>query len=412
MKLLLVVDAQSPHSIHWIEYLAGVGHEVHLASTYPIDPATLPVKSYVCVPVDFSAKVRSGEKAANMGTAQSKKSHFFSKLRGSILWKSLASLRNRLAPLMIKRQAKSLSAYIQKVNPDIVHSMRIPFEGLVAHAAIKIAKRPFVVSTWGNDFTLFASRDLSIKSLTLELLKDVDGLHSDCNKDVRIAHSWGLADNIPTTVAPGNGGINSDIFFISSDQDSLRKKHNLPLDVPLIINPRGLKEYVRNDTFFASIPLVLKKFPNAFFIALSMEGKAKAEEWVEKYGIGSSVRLLPSVSHAAMAEYFQASDLIISSSNHDGTPNSLLEGMACGCFPCAGDIESSHEWVTHGENGFIHDQNSPQALAEDMIRAIENKQLRETAREKNQIIIGERCTIPASVMKIEQLYKQVLEQYK
>lgn len=412
MKLLLVVDAQSPHAIHWIEYLADAGHEVHLASTYPIDPATLPVKSYECFPVDFSAKVRSGEKAANMGTAKSKKSHFFSKLRGSFLWKTLATLRNRLAPAMIKRKAQGLAAYIQKVNPDVVHAMRIPFEGLVAHAAVKIAKKPFVISTWGNDFTLFASRDPSIKTLTLDLLRDVNGLHSDCNKDVRIAHSWGLGDHIPTTVAPGNGGINSDVFKISTDAESLRKKHNLPIGVPLVINPRGLKEYVRNDTFFASIPLVLKKFPDAFFIALSMEGKAKAEEWVEKYGIGKSVRLLPSVSHAAMAEYFQASDLIISSSDHDGTPNSLLEGMASGCFPCAGDIESSHEWVIHGENGLIHDQNSPEALANDIIHAIEDEALRQFARKKNQTIIEERCTIPASVAKIERLYQQVLESYK
>lgn len=412
MKLLLVVDAQSPHAIHWIEYLAEAGHEVHLASTYPVDSTTLPVKSYECFPVDFSAKVRSGEKAANMGTAKSKRSHFFSKLRGSILWKALATLRNRLAPAMIKRKAHGLAEYIQKVNPDVVHAMRIPFEGLVTHAAVKIAKKPFVISTWGNDFTLFASRDPSIKTLTLDLLRDVNGLHSDCNKDVRIAHSWGLGDHIPTTVAPGNGGINAAVFHISHDPESLRKKHNLPVGVPLIINPRGLKEYVRNDTFFASIPLVLKKFPDAFFIALSMEGKAKAEEWVEKYDIGKSVRLLPSVSHAAMAEYFQASNLIISSSDHDGTPNSLLEGMACGCFPCAGDIESSHEWVTHGENGFIHDQNSPEALANDMIRAIEDEALRQSAREKNQNIIQERCTIPASVSKIEHLYQQVLELYK
>jgi len=408
MKLLMVVDAQSPHSIHWIEYLAQAGHEIHLASTYPVDSNSLPVTSYICVPIDFSAKVRSSEKAANMGTGKSKKSHFFSKLRGTFLWKSLAKLRNQLAPMMIKRKAQELAQYINQVDPDIVHAMRIPFEGLVAHAAVRLTKKPFIVSTWGNDFTLFASRDQDIKKLTLELLKDIDGLHSDCEKDVRIAHSWGLSDTIPTTVAPGNGGINPDVFHVPSDRVEFRRKHNIPLTAPIIINPRGLKEYVRNDTFFASIPLILKRFPDAFFLALSMQGKSKAEAWVEEYKIADSVRLLPSVTHAHMAEYFKASDIIVSSSDHDGTPNSLLEGMACGCFPCAGDIESSHEWVTHGINGFIHDQNSPEALANDIIAAIENEALRDSALAKNQTIINERCTIPASVQKIEALYAQVL----
>jgi hypothetical protein len=44
---------------------------------------------------------------------------------------------------------------------------------------------------------------------------------------------------------------------------------------------------------------------------------------------------------------------VVSPAIHDGTPNSLLEGMACGCFPVAGDLESIREWITHGQNGLL-----------------------------------------------------------
>ena len=34
---------------------------------------------------------------------------------------------------------------------------------------------------------------------------------------------------------------------------------------------------------------------------------------------------------------------------HDGTPNTLLEGMACGCLPVAGDLDSIREWLKPGQ---------------------------------------------------------------
>jgi len=404
----MIVDAQSPHSRHWINHLVKKGHEVHLVSTYPIDPKSLPIKSYLLAPVDFSAKARGQEKAQSMGTATGK-SGFISKLRGSKLWKALALLRNQLAPYLVKKQAKTVKKFIVNVNPDIVHSMRIPFEGLLTHAATKGINAPFVASTWGNDFTLFATRDPNIKKLTLELLKDVSGLHSDCAKDIAIARSWGLGSNKPTVVAPGNGGIDQKIFHPTEYQGQVRSKLNLPEEVPIVINPRGLKEYVRNDTFFAAIPIVLKEVPNCLFLAISMQNKPAAEAWVEQYGIQQNTVLLPSVSHSEMAQYFQASNIIVSSSDHDGTPNSLLEGMACGCFPIAGDIESSHEWVTDGVDGFIHDQSSPESLAEAIINAIKSPDIIAKAKMLNQEKITERCTIEASVRNLEAFYNQVLE---
>ena len=54
-------------------------------------------------------------------------------------------------------------------------------------------------------------------------------------------------------------------------------------------------------------------------------------------GIEDTVELTPPLPHADMAALFRSAQVLVSPTTHDGTPNSLLEGMACGCFPVAGD---------------------------------------------------------------------------
>jgi hypothetical protein len=48
-----------------------------------------------------------------------------------------------------------LTALIDELRPDLVHAMRLPYEGFMAAAAVH--SRPLLLSIWGNDFTLFAN---------------------------------------------------------------------------------------------------------------------------------------------------------------------------------------------------------------------------------------------------------------
>ncbi len=84
--------------------------------------------------------------------------------------------------------------------------------------------------------------------------------------------------------------------------------------------------------------------------------------WVKTLGIEKSVELLAPRPHAEMAEVYRSAQIIVSPSTHDGTPNTLLEGMACGCFPIAGDLESIREWITDGVNGLLVDPGDPSCI--------------------------------------------------
>src|SRR5262245_8303281 len=138
-----------------------------------------------------------------------------------------------------------------------------------------------------------------------------------------------------------------------------------------------------------------------------MMGEPQAEEWIRELGIGLAVELLAPVPHHEMGNIFRRAQIVVSPSIHDGTPNTLLEGMACGCFPVAGDLESIREWITPNENGLLFDSNDPHSMAKAMISAIENKDLRNKSAKLNQEIISFRAEYEQNMTRVEEFYQKV-----
>jgi glycosyltransferase involved in cell wall biosynthesis len=383
MRILYVADGRSPIAQNWIRHFAHRaerGEEVYLASTFACS-VDFPLNGLEIVPVAFSAYKKATQQP---GTAPARTVG----LRTAI--------RQWFGPITVRRAADRLRGFIERVKPDLVHAMRIPYEGMLAADAY--TGTPLVVSIWGNDFTLHAPSTRLMGHYTRWTMQVADALHADCRRDVRLAREWGFGTEKPDLVAPGNGGIRPDVFYPPPK----------PVDEPVIINPRAFRPYVRNDVFFQAIPLVLEKQPGARFIFALMAGESQATQWTQELGIEHAVELLPSLSHSKMAEVFRRAQIVASPSIHDGTPNSLLEGMACGCFPIAGDLESIREWITPAENGLLFDSNDPRSIANAILTAIENKNLRNKAAGLNQNMITARAEYGQNMQKAEEFYKKLI----
>jgi len=380
MRLLFIADGRSPIAQNWIRYFAERGDEIYLASTFACS-VDFPLNGLEITPVAFSrAKKQTQHPVAASSHALS--------LRTAI--------RHFLGPLTIPRASQRLKSYIQKVKPDLIHAMRIPYEGMLAADAYTGA--PLVVSVWGNDFTLHAPSTPLMSHYTNWTMKVADALHADCERDIRLGKEWGFRTDKPTLVTPGNGGIRSDVFYPPIK----------PVEEPVVINPRGFRAYVRNDNFFKAIPLVLDKYPNAKFICASMAGESQAERWIQELNISRAVKLLTPMPHAQMADIFRGAQIVVSPSVHDGTPNSLLEGMACGCFPTAGDLESIREWITPNENGSLFDSTDHQSIADSIVQAIENKNLRQKAAGINKKLIAARAEYRQCMDRADKFYNDVI----
>jgi len=384
MKILFVADGRSPISQNWIRYFVERGDDVYLASTFACE-VDFPIKRLEFTPVAFSAVKRQGSRPGS----------------GSPRALGLRTLiRQWIGPLGISRSAIKLRAFIKEVQPDLVHALRVPYEGMLAASALQglVSRPPLLVSIWGNDFTLHAPSSPLMGYYTRKTMKAARALHADCARDVRLARVWGLGVDQPTLVSPGNGGIRSDVFYLPKDF----------VKEPVILNPRGFRAYVKNEAFFKSIPLVLEKRSDARFVFSSMQGEPQALQWMKDLKIEDAVQLNPPLSHAQMGDVFRAAQIVVSPSVHDGTPNSLLEGMACGCFPVAGDLESIREWITHGQNGLLVDPNNPQAIADAILIALEREDLRHEAAGLNAKIISARGEYTQNMKLAGEFYKLVI----
>ncbi len=396
MKLLFIADGRSPIALNWVAHFVQAGHEVHWVSTYPCQIG-LPLASLTIVVAAF------GDIAGELGQArQGWKSRA---LRRILPLKARTAFRQALGVVTLPRAARRLRQIIAGLQPDLIHAMRIPFEGMLVARALAgrldFKPPPVLISVWGNDFTLHARANPWMGHLTRQVLQRADALHTDCQRDRRLALEWGFANEKPAVVLPGNGGIRLEIFHPAGASEPGSQNFT-------VVNPRGFRSYVCNAAFFHAIPKVLVRFPQARFLCPGMAGEAQAERWVLQLNIRQEVSWRPRLSSPQMADLFRQTLVVVSPTTHDGTPNSLLEAMACGCFPVAGDLVSLREWITPGVNGLLTRPDDPRLLAEAIVQALEDPGLRASAADYNRHLVAERAEYTHGMAKAEQFYRQLI----
>jgi glycosyltransferase involved in cell wall biosynthesis len=384
MRLLILADGRSPIAVNWLRYLVEAGHEVHLVSSFPCQ--FLPgLASGRVLPLALS-----GLKPGGSGSGRP---------AGRLWSASLAEVRMRtrqwIGPLTLYGAARQLHRISQDIQPDLVHAMRIPYEGMTA--ALAGLSQPLLISVWGNDFTLHAPTTPLMRSLTRHALDAAQALHTDCHRDLRLARAWGFHPTKPGIVIPTSGGIRREIFYPPQARPGS----------PRVINPRGFRAYVRSDTFFAALPQVLERYPAARFLCPSMAGDPQAGRLLAASGCASQVDLLSHQTPAQMAELYRQAQVAVSPTIHDGTPNTLLEAMACGCFPVAGDLESLREWITPGVNGLLIDPGSPADLAAAILTALDSESLRTKAQVYNQQLIASQAEQSHVMAAAQAFYQEV-----
>src|SRR5688572_1411802 len=124
MKILFVVDARSPIALNWIRYFAGRGDEIYIASTFAC-LVDLQVNELEITPVAFSALKKQSQRPGST----------FSRAMGL-----RTVIRQWFGPLTVRHASKRLRAFIERVKPDLIHAMRIPYEGMLASQALEAMK--------------------------------------------------------------------------------------------------------------------------------------------------------------------------------------------------------------------------------------------------------------------------------
>ena len=81
------------------------------------------------------------------------------------------------------------------------------------------------------------------------------------------------------------------------------------------------------------------------------------------------------VENEKLPNYLNKIKILVVPSYKEGLPNIVLEAMACGCVVVATSVGGIPDIIKDGETGFIMENNSPECIAENVMRALEHPDL-------------------------------------
>ncbi len=114
--------------------------------------------------------------------------------------------------------------------------------------------------------------------------------------------------------------------------------------------------------------------------------KESIEASLNEEGIAARVDLPGWISHNDLPMYLNQLRLLILPSYTEGLPNIMLEAMACGTPVLATPVGGIPDVIKDGETGFLMENNSPECIASNVIRALEYPDLEGVAQRARALV--------------------------
>lgn len=130
----------------------------------------------------------------------------------------------------------------------------------------------------------------------------------------------------------------------------------------------------------------------------------KIKEFIDKNKLNDKVKILGWVPHDELSNYMNDFKLVVLPSYTEGLPNIMLEAMACGTPVLATPVGAIPDVIKDGETGFIMENNSPECIAKNVIRALEHPDL-ERIVESAKVLVEREYTYEAAVKG----YREILD---
>lgn len=163
------------------------------------------------------------------------------------------------------------------------------------------------------------------------------------------------------------------------------------------------------DLVIQALPAVLARYPSArlqIVSGLNPADRTTMRSMAEALGVAAQVDFLGRVPDAELVNLFRSADLYVTPTRYEGFGLTLLEAMAAGCPIVASDIPVVNEIVRHGENGWLTPYDDAGALAESIVRLLDDPALRRRLVVGGERTLRERFDERTLVTEIEAVYDE------
>ncbi len=201
-------------------------------------------------------------------------------------------------------------------------------------------------------------------------------------------------------------GISPVEIYTPADKLSLREKYGFTPD-DVVIGLVARLEPVKNPLLFAeAAKLTSKVCPQAAFI-LAGDGSLRKEVSQAVKPLGSRMLLTGFMDNVADA--YNAMDIITLTSDSEALSISLIEGQSTGMAAISTDCGGPREIISDGVNGYIVPVGDARALADAMIKLIQNPSTREEFGLKGKMKAQTDFAIESMARKTEAIYDELAD---
>lgn len=354
MKICLLADAESIHTVRWCNHFAEHGFDVHLISFKQAQ--ILGIKTY---------HVNAGTINVSGGN-----------------WRVIL-------------QYSKVKALIKQINPDVLHSLYATSYGLVG--ALTGFKR-YIVTPLGTDILISPNNSAIYRFILRFVFKRAKIITTMAPHMTEAMLRLGVDGNKIKEII---FGINTSIFNLN--------KHKVSDSEFLIASIRNFETVYNIPHFLKAVALIKAQIPN-LKVKLVGDGSLKQQliDLSKELKIDDVVSFLGKVPQADVVQLLSEARIAVTTSLSDGNSLSLLESMACGAYPIATDIPANRQWVIDGVNGKLVKIDDVIALADAIMQVYKNyNALMPVAISKSEDILAQKGTWQVNMQKMEEIYKNV-----
>lgn len=157
--------------------------------------------------------------------------------------------------------------------------------------------------------------------------------------------------------------------------------------------------------FIMSLPILIKNCDDIEFVIIG-DGQYKKiiEMMINKLNLCCKIRLIGWVSHTQLPLLFNEMKLIVMPSYTEGLPNVAIEAMACGTPVLATPVGAIPDIIEDCKTGFLLDNNSPECIANHILRALGHPNLEKIA-ENARLMVKNKFTFEKTTSHFIEILK-------
>lgn len=365
---------------------------------------------------EFNILIVYGEKDENEASAD-----FLIKKYPGLKFKKIKRFKKTINPVTDLLAYLQTRKIIRNFKADIIHTHGAK-SGLLGRIAAHHLNVPCIIHTFhGHHFHSYFNN--FINSLLLKLEKALGCITSSVIavsewQKIELTEIYKIipaekVKTIPLGIESGKTGTNPGM-----QRTRFRKKYNIDDDV-ITIGIAGRIVPVKNLQLFVEVAgkLLLSRTKRLCFLIIG-DGETKKQiqekcalsniSYTENEGEKADIIFTSWIEDIIPA--IHAMDIVVLTSNNEGTPMSLIEAQFCGKPVVATDAGGVKDTLLNNVTGFLVERGNAVALVEKLRLLIENDVLRETMGTNAAIFAAENFSKQAEVENYKQLYKQLLVQ--